>query len=119
MNAIHATEDFPQTNQFKMGQLVCLKKPGTMYHVVGMNLYLGYDFCLWAYTLAKPHYGESVVGNGPWQYGRTDIEMQKDVKEDELITAEEAYRIQKQELQAKIDKMTDELAKLHQQAASS
>ena len=112
----HATADFPSGNLFKMGEVVCLKKTGVMYHVVGISLYLGYDFCLWIYNLAKPYHNETVIGDGPWKYGRMDINMVKDAKEIELMSAAEAYAAQRAELQTKIDGMTSELAKLQQQA---
>ena len=111
----HAINEFPSDNLFKMGEVVCLKKTGVMYHVVGVSLYLGYDFCLWIYNLAKPHYHDTVIGNGPWSYGRMDIDMIKEAKEIELISAADAYAEQKKELQTKIDKMSGELAKLQQQ----
>ena len=112
----HATADFPSCNLFKMGEVVCLKKTGVMYHVVGISLYLGYDFCLWVYNLAKPHYNDTVIGNGPWQYGRMDIDMVKDAKEIELISAAQAYAEQKQALQEKIAIMSGELDKLKEKA---
>lgn len=113
----HATDDFPSDNMFKMGELVCLKKTGVMYHVVGVSLYLGYDFCLWVYTLAKPHYRDAVVGGGVWRTSRENIDMVKDVKEIDIVTAAQAYETQRQELQTKINSTVAELAKLQEQAA--
>lgn len=117
MASEHSVDGFPTDNVYKLGEIVCLKKTSVMYHVVGVSLYLGYDFCLWIYNLAKPVYHDAVVGDGPWRFGRCDIEMLKEVKEIDLMSAADAYQAKQEALQKQIKHAEEQLEKLRAEAA--
>ncbi len=105
-----ATPEFAKANNdapFKMGDAVSYKD--TLYHVVGMALYLGYDIELWTYTIAKPTYGS---GFTPWGHCRMDINMVKDVKFTDLKSLAQYEEEKRKKIADEIAKLESELKEL-------
>lgn len=110
-----STLEFAEDNKyhlFQMGQLVVYKDQ--TYWVVGMNLYLGYDFSLWKYSLAKPTHGNAVEQK-PWKYSRMNIDYVADVKETDIRSLEAWSKAKKAALQQEIDKLQAQIEKLKEQ----
>jgi len=96
---MHSLPDFPTDNKFKMGEIVYYEQK--KYYVVGVQLYLGYDFHLWHYTLAKMSHGD----NKPWEYTRCNVDMAEKIKETSLVDAETFNKQEEIRLTKEIEKV--------------